>query len=78
MLKVIVAVSRDFDDYQLLESELVKFLRLMKPHEVEIVSGTARGADRLGERFAKEKGCVLKQFPADWNIFGDSAGYTTK
>lgn len=54
---------------------MVKFLRLMKPHEVEIVSGTARGADQLGEKFAKEKGCNLKQFPADWDAYGKSAGY---
>jgi len=43
--------------------------------EIEIVSGTARGADEMGERFAKEKGYALKQFPADWDTFGKSAGY---
>jgi len=40
-----------------------------------IISGTARGADQLGERFAKEHGIPVEQFPADWNKYGKSAGY---
>lgn len=43
--------------------------------EVEIVSGTAKGADQLGERFAKEHNYQIKQFPADWNTYGKKAGY---
>ena len=75
MYKVIVAGSRDFNDYGLLERELINFLRGRKPSEVEIVSGGARGADRLGERFAKEKKCRLALFKADWDKYGKSAGY---
>ena len=41
---------------------------------MEIVSGTARGADQLGERFAKEFNLGLARFPADWSI-GKQAGY---
>lgn len=55
MFKVIVAGSRDFDQYILLKAKMVHYLSRYKPHEVEIVSGGARGADSLGERFAKEK-----------------------
>lgn len=43
--------------------------------DVEIVSGTARGADQLGERYAFERGLPVKQFPADWDQHGKSAGY---
>ncbi len=35
----------------------------------------ARGADRLGERYAKERGYPVRLFPADWEKFGKSAGY---
>ena len=42
--------------------------------DIEIVSGTAKGADQLGEKYAKEKGYPVKQFPADWSK-GKSAGY---
>ena len=73
MVKVIVAGSRDFADYALLKQTLDHALE--KLTEVEIVSGTARGADQLGERYAKEKNLFLKQFPADWKQYGRRAGY---
>lgn len=75
MFKVIVAGSRDFRDYGLLERAMDHLLSNKTTEEIEIVSGTARGADEMGERFAKEKGYALKQFPADWDTFGKSAGY---
>ena len=42
---------------------------------IEIVSGAANGADKLGEKYASEKEYSIKQFPADWNKYGKSAGY---
>lgn len=75
MFKVIVAGSRDFNDYEMLESKLMYYLSVYKPIEIEIVSGSAKGADTLGERFAKEKGCHIKRFPAEWDVYGKSAGY---
>ena len=41
----------------------------------EIVSGTARGVDQLGERLASELNIPVKRFPANWDLFGKSAGY---
>jgi hypothetical protein len=41
----------------------------------EVVSGTARGVDKLGEEWAERKGIPVKRFPADWNKHGKSAGY---
>ncbi len=75
MLKVIIAGSRDFNDYQLLESLVDMYLQRYSTDQIEIVSGGARGADRLGERYAKSRGMALKVMPADWNRFGKSAGY---
>jgi YspA, cpYpsA-related SLOG family len=75
MFKVIVAGGRDFNDYELLKRKMLYYLNNFDLSEVEIVSGTARGADRLGERFACEFGCKLKQFPANWKTYGKQAGY---
>lgn len=36
---------------------------------IEIISGTARGADSLGERFANEYGIKVRRFPAEWDNF---------
>lgn len=41
----------------------------------EVVSGTARGADRAGERVAKKLGIPVRKMPANWDKFGKSAGY---
>lgn len=73
VFKVIVAGSRSFDDYELMKKKLDYFFRDQK--DVAILSGTARGADRLGERYARERGLPVERFPADWDLFGKSAGY---
>jgi len=72
-LRVIVAGSRDFNNYELLYNKCENILYNIK--SVEIVSGGAKGADSLGEKYAKEKGYKIKQFNADWNSLGKSAGY---
>ena len=74
MFKVIIAGSRSFSDYGLLKAYADYKLSAIQD-EIEIVSGGARGADALGERYAKEKGYRLKVFPADWQRYGNSAGY---
>lgn len=70
--RVIVAGSRSFDDYNLLCRKLDKILS--RRRNIVIVSGTARGADTLGERYALERGYVVARFPAEWERFGRSAG----
>ena len=72
-MKVIIAGSRNFDDYELLCQKADKILS--KQSEVEIVSGAAKGADKLGERYAEERGYPVKRFPADWGNHGKCAGY---
>lgn len=73
LFKVVVAGSRSFDDYTLLTERLDYYLA--NKSNIEIVSGTAQGADRLGERYATEHNIPIKRFPADWNLHGKSAGY---
>ena len=40
-----------------------------------VISGTARGADALGERWARQNGIPLLRMPADWKAHGRRAGY---
>jgi hypothetical protein len=40
-----------------------------------VVSGAARGADRMGENWAKRNGITIDSHPADWDKHGKSAGY---
>lgn len=74
MIRLIVAGSRTFNDYDLLKTKLDFYLKNKNLTEVEIVSGTAKGADKLGELYAKANQIQLKLMPADWAL-GKSAGY---
>lgn len=71
-MKVIIAGGREFNNYTKLTYHCDKILS-NKP-QVEIVSGGAEGADRLGEDYAKSKGHSVTRFPADWNKHGKAAG----
>lgn len=73
MFKVIIAGSRDFKNYNLLKEKCDKIFSNIK-QPIEIVSGCARGADTLGEKYAEEKGYPIKKFPADWDNLGKKAG----
>lgn len=70
-MKLAVVGGRDFEDYRLLYDSLWPITRF----DTEIISGGARGADSLAERFAMQ--CLLNytEFPADWEQYGKRAGY---
>ncbi|MCY9592374.1 DUF2493 domain-containing protein [Paenibacillus chitinolyticus] len=74
-MKVIVAGSRTFSDYEMLKRKLDLLLALQPRNEIVIVSGAAKGADKLGERYATEKGYRISSHPADWEKCGNNAEY---
>jgi len=72
---VVIAGCRDYENYE----EAKKYIDIClsdirKENEIVIVSGCARGADALGERYAKENGFKVEKYPADWKTYGRSAG----
>ena len=74
-VKVIVGGSRSFTDAKLLKEKCDYYLSdaVAKNYDIEIVSGTAKGADRLGENYALEKGYHIAFF--NWSGYGKRAGY---
>jgi hypothetical protein len=76
-LKLIIAGSRNFYNYILLESTLAKLLSKYDdlPKQIEVVSGHALGADRLGEIWAERHAIKVTTFPANWQLHGKRAGY---
>jgi hypothetical protein len=70
-MRLIIAGSRDIVDYQILVIAMEKY----KLSPDVIISGTARGTDKLGERWAKEHNIPVEKYPADWDTYGKSAGY---
>ncbi len=71
--RVIIAGSRGFDNYEMLKSKCNLFLK--NKMDITILSGTARGADLLGEKYAEEMGFQIERHPADWDRYPRSAGY---
>lgn len=70
--RCIIAGSRDFTAQGTLFTTCKSTLR-NQPHW-EIVSGTCKGPDRMGEEFAKIRGYDIMRMPAAWNKWGKPAG----
>lgn len=74
--KLIIAGSRGFNDYEKMEKVVNNLIsRVKDDKEIVIISGTAGGADKLGERYAVRNGYSLELMPADWNLHKKRAGY---
>lgn len=74
--KVIIAGSRGFSNYKLLREQCNKYLREKRNTcNIIIVSGHARGADTLGEKYAQDEGFDLEIYPAQWKKLGKQAGF---
>ena len=73
-MKAVVAGGRDFKDYDLLKSTLDNFQQEYG-NITEIISGGARGSDKLGEQYANENNIPIKRFVPDWNGLGKKAGF---
>ncbi len=73
--RVVISGCRDFYDYATAK-EFIDFCisDLKEIYNIVIISGGARGADMLGERYAKEEGFALERYPAEWEKFGKIAG----
>jgi hypothetical protein len=75
-MKIIVAGSREVTDYNIVRQAFIHsgFWRQYRT-DIEVISGTARGVDRLGEEFAERNGLRVHRFPADWDKYGKAAGH---
>ena len=73
--RVVVAGCRNYDDYREAK-EYIDFCisEIKGKYELIFVSGGCRGADFLGEKYALENGFKLETYPANWKLYGNSAG----
>ena len=71
-MKVAIIGSRDFSDYRLLKQKCN--LILSGSESFTILSGGARGTDRLAERYAREKDIPILIYKPDWIEHGRKAG----
>lgn len=73
---VIISGGQDFKDYNLLKEKCDFYLsrKIKEGKKIIVISGGTEGADKLGEKYAAEKGYEVRRFIADWNRFGKFAG----
>lgn len=70
-MKTIIAGTRTINDIKILEETInnIDF------NITKVVSGTAKGIDKLGEQWAHNNNISIERYPANWDRYGRSAGY---
>ncbi len=75
IIRIVVAGCRNFNDYFIAKEFIDDCLKdIKKENTLIFVSGCCKGADLLGERYAKENGFDIEHYPADWNKYKKAAG----
>lgn len=69
-MRTIIAGSRIINDFSILE----QYIKLIHWPITVILSGNAKGVDKLGEKYARINGIPLEIYPAHWTSFGKKAG----
>lgn len=69
-MKVIIAGSRGIEDWRV----VVDAIKESGFEVTEVVSGGARGVDRIGESYAMSNNLPIARFRPDWKEYGKSAG----
>ena len=74
-MKLAIIGSRNFNDYELLKRWAYVYLTAAWGHNVIIVSGGAKGADSLSEKFAEEYAYKKEIYLPNWEKHGKAAGF---
>ena len=73
--RIVVAGCREYKNYEEAK-EYIDFCisKIREDENLIFLSGGCRGADLLGERYARENGFELEIYPANWEKYGRAAG----
>lgn len=72
-MRLIIAGSRTYNNYPAFEDKM-EFYTGHITEEVELFCGEAKGPDSMGKMYALERGWKIRSFPAEWDLYGKSAG----
>jgi len=70
-MRIVIAGSRSITDYELVRKAIEDSGFLIDV----VISGGARGVDRIGEEWAQKNGKPINRFLPDWERYGKSAGF---
>ena len=70
--RIVVAGCRDYDNYEEAKQYIDHWiLRIRNTNKIIILSGCAKGADSIGERYAPENGFETERYPAEWKTYAE-------
>ena len=72
-INIVICGGRDFGNYEQAKKILDKYIG-ESFGKIKIISGGCRGADKIGERYAQERGLEIIVFKAEWDKYGKAAG----
>lgn len=73
--RIVVAGCRNYNNYNEAKAYIDFCISEIKEkYTLIFVSGGCRGADSIGERYAKENGYEIERYPAEWQKYGKAAG----
>jgi hypothetical protein len=86
MLNLLVVGSRSVNSFRFVSKCIrnsiydLRYMDKIPPdeppqHYIRIISGEARGVDRMAKWYAKRFGFEYQGFPAEWKRYGPGAGY---
>lgn len=78
-MRLLISGSRHYNNYERFRKEILEHYhdpaRSNGSHRISgIISGGARGVDKMAERFAAEFDIPIEVYPADWEQYGKAAG----
>jgi len=71
-MRILICGGRDFDDVGRIKQDMLK---LLEHGDNTIISGMAKGADMMGVLVARELDVFVEEYPANWDLYGKSAGF---
>ena len=71
-MKIAVIGPQNFNDYKKFQKIINEFLKSYE--NVEFISGGAKGADSLAQKYAKEHGIPIKIYYPNWKKYKKAAG----
>ena len=72
--RLLITGSRSCENEERIRKILLSVFR-KKGEDVALISGNARGADRICEKVAEDFGWTVERYPANWEKYGKSAGF---
>lgn len=73
-MRIIIAGSRDYNNYEEAAKLIDEFIKDIDTNNPVIISGGAKGADKIGEEYAARNDLDCVVYKANWGKYGKQAG----